>query len=349
MSDQPILSADEFPFDNPMAHELVRLMAVQYTDAMDAIAVAAKHGVDPLDLRRDLSPRNLWREILRRAAVAGGTRSLVQEARDAQPKNPRVPFLDALLADETAPVSAERVADPPRKEVTRKEALLFFDDLTIEIGRVGALVATLQAVATKAPSVCRLRVETATTKSFGTGFRVGKDAILTNEHVLHPDGGRALSIFADFGAETDGAGAMLAPTSRSCDVDSVVADADDDWGIIRVEGLLDDWPIVPLDDAPAPKKNDATYILQHPGGQTKRLGFVRNLITDVNDRSVEYLTDTQPGSSGAPVFDAAGRVIALHYLGGEPVAIAGKGPLSKNEGIRISRVLAGLAARNIVP
>jgi hypothetical protein len=108
-----------------------------------------------------------------------------------------------------------------------------------------------------------------------------------------------------------------------------------------------EWPILALDAAPPPQIGDLAYILPHPGAQQKRLGFVRNMISDIDDRVVQYLTDTEPGSSGAPVFDTAGRLIALHHAGGRPVEVAGKPPVSKNEGIRISRVLSWLTANGV--
>jgi len=97
-----------------------------------------------------------------------------------------------------------------------------------------------------------------------------------------------------------------------------------------------------------PSVNDNAYIIQHPGGQHKRLGFVRNTVSDVADRVVHYLTDTEPGSSGGPVFDEQGQLIALHHRGGTPTEVAGKPPVSKNEGIRIDRVHEGLKAAGIV-
>jgi V8-like Glu-specific endopeptidase len=63
---------------------------------------------------------------------------------------------------------------------------------------------------------------------------------------------------------------------------------------------------------------------------------------------VQYLTDTQPGSSGAPVFDAEGRLIALHHRGGTPTQMTGKAPLTKNQGVRISKVHAGLKGLGLV-
>jgi hypothetical protein len=46
------------------------------------------------------------------------------------------------------------------------------------------------------------------------------------------------------------------------------------------------------------------------------------------------------------VFDSQGRLIGLHHVGGRPQEVAGK-PFKKNEGIRIQRVIAGLAAAGI--
>jgi hypothetical protein len=91
----------------------------------------------------------------------------------------------------------------------------------------------------------------------------------------------------------------------------------------------------------------AAYIIQHPGGDRKRIGFVRNTVTWFDDRVVHYLTDTQEGSSGAPVFDDQARLIALHHAGGRPQEVVGKPPVKKNEGIRFSRILDGLSAQGV--
>jgi V8-like Glu-specific endopeptidase len=70
-------------------------------------------------------------------------------------------------------------------------------------------------------------------------------------------------------------------------------------------------------------------------------------VTGIDARVVHYLSDTQQGSSGSPVLDAQGRIIALHHAGGRPQEVAGRPPLRRNEGIRIERVQAGALAAGL--
>jgi hypothetical protein len=347
-----IVAALQFPFDRPMGQELLRTLAIMYRTERDAFAFVEQHGIDTLSLTQGVSPLNLWHEVLQKAAVEGVTRRIVKAALDAHPNNPRADFLRALLVDAPAAVSAEpldRNGPAFADDVTEPEALLFFDDLTLPIGQVAGLVTTLNKMIEVAPSVCLLQVDNGAGEYFGTGFRIGAEHVLTNEHVLVPKGRQALRIRVEFGFEDRGGGPALASVALSGELASVRVDAADDWGVVRVPGMDAAWPILDLGAASVPAKGDATYILQHPGGHRKRLGFVRNTITDVTEQVIRYLTDTEPGSSGAPVFDDAGHVIALHHRGGRPTEVAGKPPVSKNEGIRISRVLSGLRTRGIVP
>jgi hypothetical protein len=62
----------------------------------------------------------------------------------------------------------------------------------------------------------------------------------------------------------------------------------------------------------AATRGDPAFVIQRALGQRKRLGFVRNQISYVDDRVVQYLTDTSVGSSGSPVLDRHGRLIAVH-------------------------------------
>jgi S1-C subfamily serine protease len=346
--ERDVVDAFPYPFQLPMAQELVRVLAQRFRLERDAMAFAEQF-IDVLELAQGLPPLNLWHDILAKAAIAGKTRALVQAVRDQQPTNPRVAFLDALLAAVPVAVSAEPVAmEGPGfdDKVLEPEALLFGDDLTMPAGRVANLVATLGALVERIPAVCLLRVASVLGEFYGTGFRIAGDLILTNHHVVFPRGQDPVRIHADFGFDVDATGASLTALSLAADPVVVAADADDDWAVVRVAGMDASIPALGLDGAPAPRAGDPAYILQHPNGQRKRLGYVRNTISDLDARFVRYLTDTEPGSSGSPVFDAAGRVIALHHKGGRAAEVGGV-VLAKNQGVLIARVRAGLASKNV--
>lgn len=112
--------------------------------------------------------------------------------------------------------------------------------------------------------------------------------------------------------------------------------------------MKDAWPVLKLTEAVSPETGAPAYIIQHPSGDRKRIGFVRNTVTSFDDLVVHYLTDTQEGSSGAPVFNARGQLIALHHAGGRPQQVVGKPPVKKNEGIRITRILKRLQSESVI-
>jgi hypothetical protein len=340
-----------FPFEKPMGQELMRALAGMYRTEREALLFTQPFGIDPLKLQPNLSTVNLWHDLLENLAINNNVRPMVKAARDQYPNNPRARFLDALLADKPAPVSAEPIANKGPgfdDTVSEPEALLFFDDLTMPVGKVPNLIATLTKMIAVAPAICLLRVESPFGSFFGTGFRISDKLILSNHHVLFPKNQAATKVQADFGFDVDAKGTSLAVTSLPGTTSTIKGEKADDWAVIEVPDMRPDWPVIPVDAALAPQSGDFAYILQHPNAQQKRLGFVRNTISDVDDGVVRYLTDTEPGSSGAPVFDMGGRLIALHHRGGRPFEVAGKPPVSKNEGVRISRVLTRLKANGVL-
>jgi V8-like Glu-specific endopeptidase len=347
-----------YPWHERQAQQLHVTLTQLYPTGQAALMVAQKTGIDTGLIYAQQAPIFVWREVLDQAAVSGLTRDLVVVVCDLlPPKSPSRPFIEALLAGTAALTDSDlRSQDgtplfiKDNDDVSEPEALLYHDDLTIQIGRVPGLIATLQRLVALAPSVCRLTVDINGLGMYGTGFRIDNDMLLTNWHVLHDrnNGARATAVTAEFGYEDDGHGGALAPMTIPCDVTSIVTSQQDDWAVIRVtQPLSNQWPVVKLSKAIAPTLGTAAYIIQHPGGDRKRVGFVRNQVSFFDDRVVQYLTDTQEGSSGSPVFDTEGRLIALHHVGGRPQEILGKPPVKKNEGIRISRVISGLSSQSI--
>lgn len=352
----PILDTAPYPFHLAVARELHLTFCQLYPTSRAAQFVAQKAGVPVHLIFWDQAPYLLWSEILGHSATAGLLRALAQVAVTDFPNGPSRPFLAALLADREPVVQREpRAADGTPNfvrgsdDVTEKEALLFQDDLTLPAGRLEWLIEALNRLRVLKAAVCRLEVSYVKGTGCGTGFCIGPDLLLTNWHVVCPEGEPATAITATFGYEDDGKGQGLAGTAVPCDVASIKSHAPDDWAVIRTSTPLSAAiPVISLLTGTAePVANESAFIIQHPQGARKRVGYTRNRVTLVDERVVQYLTDTEEGASGSPVFNHAGRVIGLHHAGGRPIEVAGRIPVKKNEGIRIERVRDGILAAGV--
>jgi len=347
--ERDIVDAVPYPLGLPLTQELEEVILALYFDEDRLLALAARHQVKRAELKISNTYLGRVRDILEIACRKGTLRALVGDAVAENAGAPEALFLQGLLAEVAVPVAAK----PPVRDggsrfivgddQVSREALLFFDDLTMYIAQVPGMLQSVASVLARAPAVCLLTVETALASSpyYGTGFRIAPGHVLTNHHVLVPDGQRALRVTASFEYDGDPGGAQV---TRHGDPASIVGEAADDWAVIAVADMAAAWPILGLATAGTPVENGLAYIIQHPGAHGKRLGFVRNKIGHVDAGVVKYVTDTQPGSSGAPVFDASGALIALHHAGGEKQRFVGKPPVSMNEGIRISRIVERMRA-----
>jgi hypothetical protein len=342
-----------YPFHLPVAQQLHDMLVSLHPSGQSALLLARRAQVDTTWILEQQPIAPLWADILQAAARAHRLRALVGEVTGRlSDDHPARPFLAALLADEVPPTSPEpRGPDGAPSflhdddAVSEPEALLFHDDLSLPVGRLPDLIAALTALVALAPGVCKLTVDVNGDGQYGTGFRIGPDLLLTNWHVLHRlgDGAPATAVTAEFGFEDDGRGGLLAGEPVRCAVAPVADDEADDWAVLRAaDPLRPEWPVLSMSNTAAPTPTASAYIVQHPLGARKRVAFVRNQVSYFDDRVVHYLTDTDVGSSGSPVVDGQGRLLALHHRGGRPQEVLGRPPVRKNEGIRISRVVAGL-------
>ena len=95
--------------------------------------------------------------------------------------------------------------------------------------------------------------------------------------------------------------------------------------------------------------NDTVIIIQHPLGAFKKFALDALSIQHVDDDVIQYLADTQDGSSGSPVFNTQMQPIALHHAEASvEIEVAGRKETTwRNEGIRIDRVMDDLTAAGI--
>ena len=351
-----IVDALPFPWDRPEARELHIALCELYPTSRSILWVVGSVGMNTLMINPDEPPFFVWVEVLNMAARTGSNRQLVGFVVEQNPRSPKAGFLQAILDEQGEPIESDyqpRAADGSPEfyrdsdQVSEQEALLFHDDLTLEFGRIPWLVGVLTRLRELGASVCKLSARNDGFRQAGTGFRIGTDLLLTNWHIVHFRS-LATQMTAEFGYEDDGAGGTLATMAIPCDTSTIKGDAEFDWAVVRcAQPLPDTVPIINLARAAEPRERSPAFIIQHPAGERKRIAFVRNQVTDVDDKVLHYLSDTQQGSSGSPVFDDQGRLIGLHHAGGRPQEVAGRLPMRKNEGIRIPQILAGLSRMEV--
>lgn len=84
-------------------------------------------------------------------------------------------------------------------------------------------------------------------------------------------------------------------------------------------------------------------IVQHPRGRRKEVAVQQNQVTNVYTNHLRYTTDTEPGSSGSPVFNNGWDLLAIHHAGGARDA---SGNWINNQGVRIDRIVADIRANH---
>ncbi len=202
----------------------------------------------------------------------------------------------------------------------------------------------LQAGARAARAVGRVRVrdEDGRDAALGTGSMVSPRLLLTNHHVLEDaDVARRSAIEFDFEDGLDDR--PLRPVELGLDPDAFfLADKALDFALVAVAATdkeLATFGFNPLIAVQGKATNgDFVSIVQHPGGREKQVALRENRVVDEVDDFLHYATDTEPGSSGSPVFNDAWEVVALHHAAVRVPETEELGGVV-NEGVRISRIV----------
>jgi endonuclease G, mitochondrial len=207
-------------------------------------------------------------------------------------------------------------------------------------------------------AVAFVEVSTPSDSCVGTGFMVSSRLLLTNAHVI-PNDEAALGAMVTFDREGDERGRPRPTTAFQLDPAAFALYSPEDqldYALVAVgstisgAGRLEDYGCCRLSEKPDKHVlGMAVNIVQHPGGLPKMVALRNNLLTHRTDRTLLYETDTQGGSSGAPVFNDEWELIALHHWGQpflERVDADGNAlPVQVNEGVRISAIYRDLAQR----
>ncbi|MEA2193281.1 MAG: hypothetical protein QOI73_3402, partial [Solirubrobacteraceae bacterium] len=190
-----------------------------------------------------------------------------------------------------------------------------------------------------AACVCRVNTPTGP----GSGFLIATDLLLTNHHVL-PDEQTAAATVAEFNYQIDWNGQAEPVRRFTCDASFFHNDEELDYAIVRVNDAPGDlYGFVDLARRSDPTVNDFVSIIQHPQGGPKKIAFTDNKVSAVFGDLVQYSTDTEPGSSGSPVFNQDWEIVGLHHRGGGLAGPDGTKYFT-NEAIQIGSVVRSAAS-----
>lgn len=180
--------------------------------------------------------------------------------------------------------------------------------------------------------VARLRIIDRTKRFPCTGFLIGTNVLMTNDHCLPEEADTCDDIQATFGSEGSDPGERYlcsAILKRNYPLD---------YALLRLEGEPGKkWGILKLADEPPSAVPLKAVVIHHPGGNQKMITINKCLVQNSpvggrpqNNREMtsyivpqdfQHSCDTEGGSSGAPVLDEmSGMVQGLHHYGFTPLA-----------------------------
>ena len=206
--------------------------------------------------------------------------------------------------------------------------------------------------------------------TLGTGTLIGADLVLTNHHVISSridaEGRLSGPATCRFDYKTSDAGyttpavsvtarTLLASSPHSAQDLVIGPMATDmralDYAILKLDRPIGNEPIIARGeprgyvDVTSPRftaVDAGVLILQHPGGKAMKIDL--GSVLDLGQARFRHTVNTEPGSSGAPVFDAGLRMIGIHHSGQS----GGPGPhLTYNEGIPLAAIVSDARDREV--
>jgi V8-like Glu-specific endopeptidase len=189
----------------------------------------------------------------------------------------------------------------------------------------------------------------------GTGFVTKEGYLITNNHVI-PDAKIAKEARIEFNYQMDASGKVMSRTSYQLDASDFKTSTPDLLDFAKVKIIdnpstpLKQWGFLELDPTAIPTVGEAVTIIQHPKGEDKQIALNANDVLGVWNQHIFYTTDTEPGSSGSPVFNSDWKVVAIHHAGKTDaeggLQVNAKGDRKgANRGILIGHIMAELAGK----
>ncbi len=251
--------------------------------------------------------------------------------------------MDSTASDEP------QVEVAQEKMMARKKSIDVNDSIALEriMGENDLMpVSYLSSGFNVGKSVCKIviRDKVGNNLGSGTGFLIAPGIVMTNNHVL-TDPDMADNSIAKFNYQNDEKFMPCPEYNFKLEPHRFfITDEELDFTIVAVSSEEDngktvrDFGYIPLlADKDKVLEGEYVSIIQHPKGGPKSVTLRENQVKFIFDDFIHYITDTQPGSSGSPVFNDQWIVVGLHHSGvPNPDK---KGEWIANEGIRISSIV----------
>lgn len=156
--------------------------------------------------------------------------------------------------------------------------------------------------------------------NLGTGFLTKEGYIFTNNHVIG-SADVAKTARLEFNYEVGPDGKTKSRTAYQLDVSDFKTSPPNEFDFARVKVVdradapLAQWGFVEFDADAVPAIGESVTIIQHPKGEDKQIALNANEVLGQLNQHIFYTTDTEPGSSGSPVFNKDWKVVAIHHAG----------------------------------
>ncbi|MFZ3492914.1 trypsin-like peptidase domain-containing protein [Streptomyces sp. 5.8] len=281
-------------------------------------------------------------------------RNAADQLTDAAARDVILKALDRVARD----AAGEPDVAPDVRTGETKEEIVFRDD-TVPFGflsegeKAGSSVARIKVLPYQGGAL----LQPVALPHSGTGWLIAPGLLVTNHHVVNArkraDGQQQVADPSDLQLQAKGSRSRFDYLSEDdTDVEEVQAselvawDEELDYAVLRLTAAPPD-TFLRIATAPLAVDKDtpvALNIIQHPGGEPKRIALRNNLAFEADDTDVRYFTDTRGGSSGSPVLTDNWTVVALHRGTRRvtDVSFQGKSTAFVNVGTQLSAIMRHL-------
>lgn len=257
--------------------------------------------------------------------------------------------------------------EPVMEDQEGLEAIINSADNFLDIVGLAGAIYSAQAVG---------RIEIPEGTAHGTGFLIGPDLLLTNQHVLKNSGILSEAVIRfDYMQDLKG----ISPSSGRVfrfqpDFYHASLPGELDYALVKLDGEpLKDIAVGDELDSLAPlellrqgkhrgylvlaprqlQHYSRVNIIQHPNGNPLKAVMTQNYVQrDMTETRVHYVADTMGGSSGSAVFNSQWEVVALHHSGApyppDPTLKKWKADFRVNEGIPMRAILKDFEAKGLM-